>query len=117
MISFGILGHLKSEYLTLIKVRQNPYSYCQKFADPYHVLWFFRISYGDRQKSVSGQQLKNLTFLSLEAILGTKTKTKKGYKGVTTEVTTPRHKENKKKQKVKIKWVASHERFSLMPFS
>ena len=60
-----------------MKVRQNPDAYCQTFADPYHVLWFFRISYGDRQKSVSGQQLKILTFLSLEAILGTKTETKR----------------------------------------
>ena len=59
-----------------MKVIKNPDSYCQKFSDADHVLWFFRIWYGDRQKSVSGQQLKNLTFLSLEAILGTKTKTK-----------------------------------------
>ena len=38
MIFFGILGHLKSENLKLIKVRQNPNSYFQKFADPDHIL-------------------------------------------------------------------------------
>ena len=77
MIFFGILGHLESENLKLMKVRQNPDAYCQIFADPDHVLWFFRISYGDRHKSISRQQLRNLTFLSLEDILGTKTKTKR----------------------------------------
>ena len=77
MIFFRILGHLESENLKLIKVIKNPDAYIKKFADPYHVLWIFRILYGDSHKSVSGQQLKNLTFLSLEAILGTKTKTKK----------------------------------------
>ena len=100
MIFFGILGHLESENLKIMKVRQNPDAYCKKFEDPYHVPWFFRITYGDRQKSVSGQQLKNLTFLSLEAILGTKTE-KKGYKGVATEATTPKHKEKQKETESK----------------
>ena len=35
---FRILGHLESENLKLMKVRQNPDAYCQKFADPDHVL-------------------------------------------------------------------------------
>ena len=86
-----------------MKVRKNPNSYCQKFADPYHVLRFFRISYGDRQKSVSGQQLKNLTFLSLEAILGTKPKQKRiqgsCYRGKNTQ-TQRKQKETEGKNKM-----------------
>ena len=35
---FRILGHLESENLKLIKVRQNPDAYYQKFADPDHIL-------------------------------------------------------------------------------
>ena len=56
MIFFETLGHLESENSKLTKGRQNPDAFCQKFTDPDHVLWFFRISYGDEQKSVSGQQ-------------------------------------------------------------
>ena len=40
MIFFGILGHLESENLKLMKVRQNSDAYCKKFADPDHILWF-----------------------------------------------------------------------------
>ena len=42
---------------------------------------FFGFSNNEEQKSVSGQQTHQLVFLSLEVILGTKTKTKR-YKGV-----------------------------------
>jgi hypothetical protein len=42
----------------------------KKIADQYDVLGVFTIFYNEAQKSVSG----NLTFLQLEAILGTKTK-------------------------------------------
>ena len=77
---------------------------------------FFGFSNSEEQKSVSGQQTHQLVFLSLEAILGTKNQ-KKRYKGVVTEVTSPKIKETKKKQKVQIKWVASHNHFHLTPFS
>ena len=33
----GILGHLESENLKIMKVRKNPDAYCQKFADPDHI--------------------------------------------------------------------------------
>ena len=35
---FGILGHLESKNLKLMKVRQNPVAYFHTFSDPYHVL-------------------------------------------------------------------------------
>ena len=80
---------LKSENSKLEKGRQNPDSCCHKFAATDDVLWFFGFSHSEEQKSVSGQQTHQLILLTLEAILGTKTKTKR-YKRVVTEVTSPK---------------------------
>ena len=54
---------------------------------------FFGFSNSEEQKSVSGQQTHKLVFLSFEAILGTKNQ-KKIYKGVSTEVTSPKTRTN-----------------------
>ena len=50
---------------------------------------FFGFSNSEEHKSISGQQTHKLVLLSLEAIFGIKTKTKR-YKGVVTEVTSPK---------------------------
>ena len=52
----------------------------------------FEFSNSEEHKSVSGQQTHQLVFLSLEAIIGTKNQKKKRYKGVVTEVTSPKTK-------------------------
>ena len=86
---FEALMELKSENLKLEKGRKNHVSFCKKISATDGILWIFGFSNSEEQKSVSGQQTHQLVFLSLEAVLGTKTKTKR-YKGVITEVTSPK---------------------------
>ena len=99
---FGALLDLKSENLKLEKGRQNPDAFCQKISATEDVLWCFGFSKSEEQKSVFGQQTHKLVFLSLEAIIGTETKTKR-YKGLVTEVTSPKTQRNKKETEGKNK--------------
>ena len=61
-------------------------------------------------------KLTNQSFSLQRLFFAPKTKTKR-YKGVVIEVTSPKTQRKKKETEGKIKWVASHKRFSLTPFS
>ena len=98
---FGVLLDLKSENLKLEKD---------------NILWVFGFSNSEEQKSVSGQQTHQLVFLSLEAILGTKNQNKM-IQGICYRGNITQNQRNQKETKGKIKWDASHKRFSLTPFS
>ena len=63
-------------------------------------------------------QIYSINF-PLETLLGSTIRKKQRYRGVATEVknTQAQRKQKKKRENGKIKWVVSHKRFSLTPFS
>ena len=75
---------------------------------------FLRFSATGAQNLFLDSKSTPRTFNALEAIYSHKNQ-KKRYNGVVTEVTTTITEESK--SKLKEKWVTSHKRFSLPPFS